>query len=147
MPLTIAPADGADSFITVSEFEQVQTDYFGSTLDGDTAAEEAALRRAWLYLASLGWSADYPAFGGEIPNNVKIAQAILARTELAEPNALQPSVTPGQQKVLTQVGDIGWTFTGGKGADAQRRVVTMADDLLKPFLNGNGGSTRFLARA
>jgi len=146
MALTIAPADGADSFITVAEFEQVQTDYFGTIIAGETAAKEAALRRAWLYMASLTWSADYPAFDDAIPANVKIAQAVLARAEMEEPGSLQPSVTPGQQKVLTQVGEIGWTYTGAKGVDAQRRVVTMAADLLKPYLHGSG-STRFLSRA
>ncbi len=146
MPLTIAPADDADSFITVAEFDQMQADYFGAAIDGDTPAKEAALRRAWLYMASLNWSADYPAFDDVIPANVKIAQAVLARAELEEPGGLQPSVTPGQQKVLTRVGEIGWEFVGAKGVDAQRRVVTMAADLLKPYLHGSG-STRFLSRA
>lgn len=138
--------DGADSFITTAEFTQYQVDYFGSALTGEVAEQEAALRRAFLYLRSLDWSADYPMFGGEVPEDVKIAHAILARTEQAEPNALQPSVTPGQQKILTRVGEIGWTPTGQTGVNAQRRVVTMADDLLKPYLHGSG-STKFLARA
>jgi hypothetical protein len=148
MALTIEDGtgiDGAHSFLTVAEFEQIQSDYFGAPLEGIETEKEAALRRAWLYMLSLGWKADYPEFGGTIPANIKIAQAILARTEQEEPGALQPSVTPGQQKILTQVGDIGWEFIGAKGADAQRRVVTMADDLLKPYLHGSG-STRFLAR-
>lgn len=136
---------GADSFATVAEFEQVQIDYFGAPLDGDTTAKEAALRRAWLFMGSLGWSEAYPTFGGGVPSVVKIAQSIFARTELAEPESLQPSVTPGQQKILTRVGEIGWEFVGSKGVDPQRRVVTMAVDLLKPYLHGSG-STRFLAR-
>ena len=137
--------DGADSFITVAEFEQTQSDYFGAPIDGTETDKESALRRAWLFMASLGWKDGYPTFGGTVPANVKIAQAILGRTEQDEPGSLQPSVTPGQQKVLTGVGDISWTYIGAKGVDAQRRVVTMAADLLKPYLHGSG-STKFLAR-
>jgi hypothetical protein len=56
---------------------------------------------------------------------------------------LQPSVVPGQQKVLTRVGEIGWTAMGQTGVDAQRAVVTMADDLLAPYLQAK---TNFLLR-
>lgn len=146
MALAIETGAGdGDSFITLAEYEAFQTDYFGAVIEGTVGEQEAALRRAFLYLTTLRWSVDFPTFGGDVPRNVKLAQAILARVEQSEPESLQPSVTPGQQKVLTGVGDISWTYTGAKGADAQRRVVTMAADLLKPYLDG--GQTRFLARA
>jgi hypothetical protein len=151
MALTIEDGSevaGADSFITLDEYDAAQVDYFGAELVGTDPMNEAALRRAYLYLKSLTWKADYPfpTLGGEIPADVKTAQAILARFEQANPNGLQPNVTPGQMKILTQVGEISWTATGQGGVNAQRAVVMMAADLLKPFVNETG-ATRFLARA
>jgi hypothetical protein len=139
---------GADSFITLDEYDAAQVDYFGAELVGTDPMKEAALRRAYLYLKSLTWKADFPfpTLGGEIPADVKTAQSILARFEQATPNGLQPTVTPGQMKILTQVGEISWTATGQGGVNAQRAVVMMAADLLKPFVNETG-ATRFLARA
>ena len=139
---------GADSFVTLVEYAAKQVDLFGAALDGTDVIKEAALRRAFLYLKSLTWKADYPfpTLGGEIPAEVKTAQAILARYEQATPNGLQPTVTPGQLKVLTSVGSISWMSLAQGGVNAQRGAVLMADDLLKPFLSGVGG-VKFLARA
>lgn len=147
MALTIedgTEVSGADSFITGAEYVADVASLFGETV----TANEPAIRRAFLYLKSLSWKSDYPfpTLGGEIPADVKQAQSILARYEAATANGLQPTVVPGQQKVLTQVGNIGWTATGQTGINAQRAVVTMAADLLKPYVNDTG-STRFLARA
>lgn len=141
---------GADSFITLVEFTAVLADLFGETSAATDALKEAAIRRAWYYMKSLQWDASdsdnvYPTFGGTIPADVKTAQGILARAELATPNSLAPTVTPGQQKVLTRVGEIGWTATGQTGVDAQRAVVSMAADLLKPYINDTG-ATGFLLR-
>lgn len=139
---------GADSFVTLAEYDAIHTDIFAHDEHGSAPQREAALRRAWYYLKSLTWKPDYPfpALGGTIPDDVKTAQAILAHYELDNANGLAPTVVPGQQKVLTRVGEIGWTVTGQSGTDAQRAVVMMAADLLKPFLNDTG-NTRFLARA
>lgn len=150
MPLTIENGTGvagADSFATVAQYEAVETDYFGVTVAGTTVLKEAALRRAYLYMRSLEWKAsvEFPTFEGTIPADILTAQSILARIELQTPGALQPSVVPGQIKVLTQVGELGWTAMGQAGVNAQRTVVIMAGDLLKPYLNDTG-NTRFLAR-
>lgn len=151
MALTIEDGTGvtgADSFTTLVEFAALQVDYFSEALSGTDAEKESALRRAWLYMASLEWNSDsdYPTFDAAIPDAIKIAQTVFARVEQVTPNALQPSVVPGQQKILTRVGEIGWTPTGQTGTDAQRTVVTMAADLLKDYLSGTG-TTKFLARA
>lgn len=151
MALTIEDGTGvtgADSFITEAEYDAAQVDYFGTALTGDTATKEAAIRRGWLYLKSLDWksTAEYPTFGGTVPEDVKAAQAILARAEQQSPGGLQPSVIPAQQKVLNRVGEIGWKVIGATGTDAQRNVVTMATDLLTPYVNGFG-KTKFLSRA
>ena len=150
MALTIESGTGvtgADSFITVAELDAVCTDYFAHTETGSNAMKEAAIRRAWLYLKSLSWKTDYPfpTLGGTIPADVKTAQGILAHYEKESPNGLQPSVVPGQQKVLNRVGEIGWKVTGQAGVNAQRAVVTMADDLLKPYVNART-ATSFLDR-
>jgi len=136
---------GADSFIDLAALAVIEIDYFGAQVASTEPMREAALRRAWVYLKSLHWKVGgFPMLGAPIPDDVKTAQGILARIEIATPNSLQPSVVPGQQKVLTQVGDIHWTVTGSSGVAAQRTVVTMADGLLKPFLVTSGN---FLLRA
>jgi len=139
---------GADSFATVAQYDAAETDYFGVPVAGTVVLKEAALRRAYLYMRSLKWkvSASFPTFGGTIPGDILTAQSILARIELQTPGALQPSVVPGQMKVLTQVGEISWTSLAQGGTDAQRTVATMALDLLSSYIDGQG-STRFLARA
>lgn len=138
---------GADSFITLTEYDDIHTAIFAHDEHGSTAQKEAALRRAWYYMKSLSWKSDYPfpTLGGAIPADVKTAQAILAHYELDNLNGLSPTVVPGQQKILTRVGEIGWTATGQTGANAQRASVLMADDLLKPYLTGTG-VTGFLNR-
>lgn len=137
---------GADSFITVAELDEICLKLFAHTVTGSAAMKEAAIRRAWLYLKSLPWKAEYPfpTLGGTIPADVKTAQGILAHYEKDNPNGLQPNVVPSQQKVLNRVGEIGFQVTGQTGVNAQRAVVTMASDLLKPYLVASG---QFLLRA
>lgn len=136
----------ADSYITVAELDAIALKLFNHTETGNTGGKEAALRRAWYYMKSLPWKDEYPfpTLGGTIPADVKTAQAIFAHYEKTNLNGLAPSVIPGQQKVLNKVGEIGWAVTGASGVEAQRAVVTMADDLLKPYL---AGKSKFLARA
>ncbi len=150
MALTIEDGTGvtgADSFITEAEFDTTQVDYYGSALTGDTAAKEAAIRRAFLFMRSLQWleSSDHPTFDGTIPDDIKVAQGLFAREELSTPGALAPSVVAGQQKILTGVGDLTWTPTGSSGVDSQRTTVTLAMDMLKSYLSGTG-QTKFLER-
>lgn len=150
MALTIEDGTGvagADSLVTLVEYAADQVALFGAALDGTDVLKEAALRRAWYYMRSLAWLSEYPfpTFDGTIPADVKTAQSVLARLEQTTPGGLQPTVVPGQVKVLTQVGDLAWTVTGQVGTDAQRAVVTMALDMLGPYIKA-AGSTRFLAR-
>jgi hypothetical protein len=135
---------GADSFITVAELDAIASKYFNAPAHDGPASKEAALRRSFLYLKSLKWRDEFPTFDGTVPDDVKLAQGVLAYFEGFNPNGLQPNVVPGQQKVLNRVGEIGWQVTGSTGVDAQRAVVTMAQDLLAPFLLPK---TNFLLRA
>ena len=142
---TGAGVAGADRYITVAQLDAYSVAYIDHAETGSNSSKEAALRRAWLYLKSLPWKAEYPfpTLGGTIPADVKLAQGVLGHYEKLNPNGLSPSVVPGQQKVLTRVGEIGWTATGQTGVEAQRAVVTMAADLLKPYLQAQ---TNFLLR-
>jgi hypothetical protein len=138
---------GADSFVTVAECEAFALAYFGASLAGSPTAKESALRRAFGYMRSLSWcDADaFPTFGGTIPQAVKDAQHIFARAEFQKVNALQPSVTQGQGKILNRVGQIGWQVTGGSSVNAQRQTVTMAMDRLKGLVCASG-PVQFLER-
>lgn len=135
---------GADSFITAAEMDALAQKLFALPDGVSLAVKEAALRRAFLFMKGLRWRDDFPTFGGTIPDEVKKAQGILGHYEKENPGGLSPNVVPGQQKVLTRVGEISWTPTGQTGVNAQRAVVTMAMDLLKPFLLPQ---TTFLMRA
>jgi hypothetical protein len=135
---------GADSFITVAELDAIASKYFNAPAHDGPASKKAALRRSFLYLKSLKWRDEFPTFDGTVPDDVKLAQGVLAFYEGFNPNGLAPSVVPGQQKVLNRVGEIVWQVTGSTGVDAQRAVVTMAQDLLAPFLLPK---TNFLLRA
>lgn len=141
---------GADSFVTIAGFAASEVAMFGVASVGTDAALEAALRRAWYYMGALQWKADlWPVFGGTIPSPVKLAQVVLARVEVATVGALSPAVTLGDKKVLNKVGDIGWEVMGGPATiEANRPVVTMAFDLLAPYLTRNPadvGARTFLA--
>jgi len=144
---------GADSFNTVDQCSAHAVAYFGQSLNGNTADKEAALRRAWVYMAALQWQADlWPTFGGTIPEAVKIAQSVLARAEFKAVGALSPQVTVSGKKVLNKVGSIGWDVQSGPNTvEAARPVVTMATDLLGPYLAVNpaqsGARTYMAARA
>jgi hypothetical protein len=135
---------GADSFITVAELEAIASKYFNAPAHDGPPSKEAALRRSFLYLKSLKWRDEFPTFDGTIPEDVKLAQGILAFYEGFNPNGLQPNVVPGQQKVLIRVGELAWKETGQSGVDAQRAKVLMAQDLLDPYLVPK---TNFLMRA
>lgn len=142
--------DGADSFNTVEECSAHAVAYFGHSLSGSEADKEAALRRAWVVMSALAWKAGlWPTFGGSIPEAVKIAQSVFARAEFKSANALSPTVSVAGGKTLTKVDGIEWT-PNAMGLDPEkvalysRPVVTMAFDLLKPYLAHNpalGGRT------
>ncbi len=139
MPLTIedgTDVNGADSFITIAEFSSMLTDYFAVQPEGTDPEKEAALRRSWVLMSGLEWNPSlWKTFGGSIPFNVKLAQAVLGRAEVLSPLALSPQVTLSGRKVLTEVKGIKWTLTGGKDSvEESRPVVTMAMDLLRPYL-------------
>ena len=145
---TGAGVAGADSFITAAQLDTYANNYFGGTAHDGPTTKEPALRRAFLYLKSLRWKSEYPfpTLGGTIPEDVKLAQAILAYWETFTPNMLHPNVTLGQIKTLIRAGDISWQAMGQTGVEAQRATITMAEDLLKPYLTASG-ATRFLERA
>lgn len=128
---------GADSFNTVEECSAHAVAYFGASLAGSPADKEAALRRAFVAMSGLYWTAGlWPAFGGTIPAPVKLAQSVMARAEFKKPGALSPEVTLAGQKVLTGLKGINWQVISDKsGVEDARPVLTMAMDLLRPYLS------------
>lgn len=133
---TGASVDGADSFVTLAEFATHCLSYFGSELaDGDTL-KEAGLRRAFVAMSGLEWSAGlWATFGGTIPEAVKLAQSVLGRAEVLKPLSLSPTVTTSGRKVLTEAKGIKWSLIGENNTvEGSRPVVTMAMDLLRPYL-------------
>ena len=127
---------GADSFTTVDECSAHAVAYSGASLTGSPADKEAALRRAFIAMSGLYWSDGlWPTFGGTIPAPVKLAQSVMARAEFQKPGALSPQVTLAGQKVLTGLKGITWQVIGDKaGVEDARPVLTMAMDLLRPYL-------------
>lgn len=139
MPLVLetgAGVAGADSFVTVEQCSAHAVAYFGASLSGNAADKEAALRRAWVFMSALDWRAGlWPTFGGAIPEPVKLAQSVLARVEFKAAGALSPEVALTGRKVLTEVKGIKWQVVGDAATVEQSRpVVTMAMDLLRPYL-------------
>lgn len=139
MALTIEDGTGvagADSFNSVADCSAHAVAYFGASLNGNTADKEAALRRAWVFMGALEWLPGlWPTFGGTIPAAVKLAQSVLARAEFKAVGALSPEVALAGRKVLTEVSGIKWSLVGDAATVEQSRpVVTMAMDLLRPYL-------------
>ena len=135
MPLIIengTGVDGADSFVTVEEYQDFLMAYFGGAAIGDAPD----LRRAFVFMSGLRWKADtWPLFGGEIPQAVKNGQSVFARAEAESAGVLSPQVDLSQQKVLTQVGSLQWTpKSGGDTVESARPVVTMGFDFIRPWL-------------
>lgn len=127
---------GADSFATLAEFDTACTNYFGAEVDGTDGLKEAGLRRAFVAMSGLEWSAGlWPEFGGEIPDAVKLAQSVFGRVEVLSPLSLSPTITLSGRKVLTAVEGLKWAPIGDQNTvEGSRPVVTMAMDLLRPYL-------------
>jgi hypothetical protein len=145
MTLTIengSGVSGADSFATVAECTDFAVKYFGTDLTGDTAAKEAALRRAFYYMRGLRWKDGvWPTFGGAIPLEVKQAQVIFAKTENAKQGVLSPRVKLGGAKTLTGLDVMKWESNGPEATvENSRPVETGAFDFLKSYLIHNPAS-------
>lgn len=149
MALTVedgSGVSGADTFATVADLDADCIAYFGATIPDDGANLEAALRRAFAFMAALPWVAGaWPVFGGAIPAQVRIAQSVLARAEAKKPGVLSPSVTLAGGKVLTEVKGVRWQVLGDAATvEESRPVVTMAMDLLKPWLAVNPAQDKYV---
>jgi hypothetical protein len=147
MPLTIengTGVTGADSYVTVAECEAYAVAYYGAPLTGSPVKKEAALRRAYAYMMGLPWkqSADYPLFGGTIPDAVKNAQHEFARAEfqsvgiLSPQGSLRDSVVNMEKVDVIQVGYD--TARLQPGMDALQTIVSAGMRWIAPYLV-NGG--------
>jgi hypothetical protein len=127
---------GAQSFETAAECTAFALAFFGSSLPGGTAEKEATLWRTFVFMSGLRWKPDvWPTFGGTIPDAVKHAQSVFARVEHIKPGALAPTVTLGQAKTLTKVGQIGWTpLKSDVTVEDLKPVVSQAYDFIREWL-------------
>lgn len=99
----------------------------------DDAVAEAALVRAsdhirFRYVANL-----LPGYD-ETLAVIEPATYEAALLELATPGFFTKTYTPGQQKVLTQAGDIKWTVVGKAGANAATPTSTLIEAMFAPYL-------------
>jgi len=150
----------AESYVTAAEYAAFHTAYYGEAASGTEAVQEAALRRAAAYLDSLqwdgqkaqgrlqamawprSWMVDREGFAIDavtIPVEVKEAQMILARAEIAEPGALSPNFVASAQKTLIEVKGIKWQAPAiAATASAQRTVVVDALSRLVGMITSGG---------
>jgi len=149
-------ADDSESYVSVSDASNYATKWGYPWAPTDTAAAEAALRRATSWIdahyriyfpgekingrtQSLEWPRKdaYDASGDAIdstsvPIEIQRATAEAAVVELQQPNALSPVVTSGRViKSATVSGAVSVTYSDEGGVVAgQRPVVTSIDDIL-----------------
>ena len=147
---------GAQSYVTAAEFTAFHLAYYAAFSAGTEPEKEAALRRAVAYLDGLRWSGlkshgrdqalSWPRAGATdkegwgidsdvVPVEVKEAQMILARAEIAEPGALLPTFTATKQKTLVQVDNIHWQAPSiSATSSANKAIVTDALSRLTGFI-------------
>lgn len=148
---------GADGWADQAAFATWQANYQGAASTKSVPEQEAAIRRAVIYLDTLPWSGSktngraqslsWPRTGAvdgsadaigstEIPAELIRAQHMLAWAELASAGILNPSVNMANAKTLTKADVIAWTHTGGESAsiDAHRTLIIGALDVISGLL-------------
>ncbi len=167
--ITDVGAANADSYVSLADAESYHTSRSAGQWTGDDAAKEAALRRATAWIdgrfrsrfpgsrsngrgQSLEWPRKnaYDVAGDlvgdtEVPQEIVSAVCEAALRELMNAGSLSPDVVPSDSKVLTGVGKLSWTPTGAKGAEAQRPVLHVVDDILSGLIAPQTG-TKTLVR-
>lgn len=130
---------GADSFGTETELDEFCAEYFGTSTGKTDVLRRAALRRSFVYMSALSWKSGlWPLFGGSIPDAIVRAQFALARVEVGSVGNLSPAVAPSPVKILTKAGDLAWTANPeNSSVEESRPIITMAFDLLAPYLDIN----------
>lgn len=151
---------GAESYVSAAEYAAFHLAYYGTAEAATEAVQEAALRRAAAYLDGLSWgglkahgrlqamawprswAADAEGFAidaASVPKEVKEAQMILARLEIAEPGALAPNYTASRQKTLVEVKGIRWQAPAIAATSATARTIVLdALSRLRGFISPVG---------
>ena len=142
----------ADCYADVAACSAWAVAYYGSSLNGNNADKEAAIRRAVAYLDSLPWKGArtygraqplaWPRTGiteigaNEIPREVIFAQHVLARAEFQSPGVLTPSASRlGVKREKVDVLEVEYdTSTATGSIEDARTIVTMAMDRLAGLL-------------
>lgn len=151
---------GAESYVSAAEYAAFHLAYYGTAETATEAVQEAALRRAAAYLDGLSWGglkahgrlqamawprswvADAEGFAidaASVPKEVKDAQMIFARLEIAEPGALAPNYTASKQKTLVEVKGIRWQAPAIAATSAASRTLVLdALSRLRGFISPVG---------
>lgn len=136
--------------VTVAEADAYAISRGATDWTGDTTAKTAALRRGQDYIAGMynnRWTYKEPSQGVWVrrewldttaPDAVKYAIIEAALREIATPFSLSPDVTPGREKVLTEVKGIKWQAMGNGTAQSFRPIVTAIDLMLNGYAQGRG---------
>lgn len=114
--------------MTANVSDWIAYDALNGVVVADDELSAQALHRAKRYIRI-----HYLEKLGIDESNDKAVEAayIAAGYELATPNFWSTTYTPSEQKVLTKVGDIQWTVTGGaSGPDAALPMSPAIDALL-----------------
>lgn len=105
--------------------------------------DEQALQRADDYIRNAYVANFDPAVDlaeAQVVADLEEAVYIAAGFEAKTANFFSATFTPSQQKVLTKVGDIGWTLPdsseGFTAAEASRPISTSVDGLLRKYMLG-----------
>lgn len=101
--------------------------------DAVDADATAALMRASDYISSAYVANFARHYTDPLPGAVEPATYIAAGFELKKPGFFAATYVAGQEKVLTQVGEIQWTVVGQGSAAFSTPISTQVDALLAPY--------------
>lgn len=164
MALVIENGEGGDAFIDLTYFQEYCDDHGYDLSDFDDTKQEQAIRAASTYISAgfdwpglkyggraqvLAWprsdvtdSEGWPVSYLTIPREVEMATAEAAFFLLQNPGALNPVVSLTGRVISETVGPISTTYANpGMEISADRPVLVIINDLLKPLLWNNGGSS------
>ena len=138
--------------VTVAEADAYATSRGRTAWTGDNATKTAALRRGQDYIAGLyngRWTYEEPSGSiwvdrewtdTDAPTAVKYAIVEAAIREVTTPFSLSPDVTPGREKVLTEVKGIKWQAMGNGSSKSFMPIVMSIDLMLNGYAISRGNA-------
>lgn len=147
-------------YITVAELDAYAAEYgltfAGTPTDGD---KETAIARGRIVLDGMAWpgrrtdgrqqSNQWPRLyaydrdgfvidSQTVPDEIKLANALLAIIETDNPGSLTPSVTLNDLVKAEKVGELSVTYRDGPSAFGAQPIVTRVQAVLRPLIGSRG---------